>query len=364
VLMKARRDLPGIGGLAIAGLDLDLSPGGRVERRIQVVRDGPVFRDYTEGDRIYDYDVTFRPAAPYVHVEAEPVARLRLSGGLRADFISYDYVNHLDVVQTGLHRRPADARPSYAAVSPKLGATYRLTDEASLFAAYRRGFRAPAEGQLFRQGSAASTLDLIPVKSDSYEVGARGGLGARVRWDVAAYRMRKFDDILGFQLPDGRTETVNAGETLHQGVELGLGISLPAGLALDAAWSEARHTYERWSPREGLDYSGNEQESAPRQIAHAELAWTPPMLPGARVALTWDRLGAYWMDQQNENRYEGHRLWGARAHADVAERVRVFARATNLTDTRYAERATFNVFRGQELAPGLPRTVYVGLEVK
>jgi iron complex outermembrane recepter protein len=299
-----------------------------------------------------------------VHVEVEPVARLRFSGGLRADFVSYDYRTALSVIQTGPHRRPADANPSYRALSPKLGVTYRMSDAMSVFAAFRRGFRVPAEGQLFRQGAAVSTVDLSPVRSNSYEMGVRGGVGARVRFDVTAYHMTMFDEILGFQQPDGNSLTVNAGETLHRGVEAGLGLVLPGGLGVEGAYTLARHTYEAWSPRAGLDYSGNEQNAAPREIARAELTWTPPPLPGARVALTWDRLGAYWMDQANENRYEGHSLLGARASAALGRRIEAFVRVTNVADARYAESASYNAFRGQELAPGLPRTFYMGLEVR
>jgi len=44
--------------------------------------------------------------------------------------------------------------------------------------------------------------------------------------------------------------------------------------------------------------------------------------------------------------------------------VEVFARLQNLTDQRYAERASYNAFRGEELAPGIPRTLRVGVEVR
>jgi len=364
LLAKVRRDLPAVSGMVIAGIDLDVSPGSRFERTVVPAREGAVFRGYAEGDAIYDYDVTFRQAAPYLHVEARPTHRIGLSAGLRMDRIDYQYRNKLGVAQTGRHRRPDDASPSYAALSPKLGVTVRVTESSSVFGAFRRGFRVPSEGQLFRQGSAQNTVGLAPVRSNSFELGARGGLGTRLRFEVSAYHMPMFDEILGFQLPDGSTEVVNAGETLHRGIEVGLGAVLPAGLQLDVAGTLAAHTYERWSPREGVDFSGNHQEAAPRLIARAELGWTPPAFAGVRMALTWDRLGPYWMDQANQNEYEGHQVLSARASWEASRRVRAFARLNNLTDARYAERASFNAFRGQELAPGLPRTLYLGVEVR
>jgi outer membrane receptor protein involved in Fe transport len=364
LLAKVRRELPGDRGEIIAGVDVDVSPGEHVERTIQPAREGAVFTGYTEGSTIYDYDVTFRQAAPYLHAELAATERLRLTGGLRLDVIDYSYENHLGELQTGRHRRPGDASPSYSALSPKLGVTFQLTDATSLFGAYRRGFRVPSEGQLFRQGSAANTVGLEPVKSDAFEVGVRGLLGSRVRFDLSAYHMRMFDEILGYQLADGSSENVNAGETLHRGVEVGMGVVLARGLQLDLAYTLAEHTYEDWSPRPDVQLSGKEQDSAPNHIAHTELSWSPWQTRDAQVALTWDYLGPYWMDQTNEHEYEGHDLFGARASFSFNDHVGAFLRVTNLADTRYAERASYNAFRGEELAPGLPRTLYFGVELR
>jgi hypothetical protein len=34
----------------------------------------------------------------------------------------------------------------------------------------------------------------------------------------------------------------------------------------------------------------------------------------------------------------------------------------NATNARYAERATFTTARGEEFSPGLPRTLYLGVQ--
>jgi len=188
------------------------------------------------------------------------VDRVTLTAGLRADFMGYDYQNHLSVLTEGPHRRPSDATPTFHAVSPKFGVTFEAAPQLNLFGSVRMGFRAPSEGDLFRQGSAENTLDLEPVKTWIYEAGARGFFGDRVRYDVSLYDQVVTDDILGFDLPDGNSETVNAGRTRHRGVELGLGVSLHPGVRLDVAYSVAEHTYERWRPEAGVDFGGNEME--------------------------------------------------------------------------------------------------------
>lgn len=363
LLATIRYDAPAAEASITAGADVEHSPGSRFERLVVPERIGSVFTDYDSGPAIYDYDVTFRGVSPYVHAEAMPMSRLHVSAGLRLDLLGYDYRSRLPAVMTGAHRRPADGSPTFSALSPKLGATFEAGRALDLFAAFRRGFRAPSEGQLFRQGSATNTIGLEPVTADSWEVGLRGGRGA-LSYEVSAYRMSKRDDILDFRRPDGSTEATNAGRTLHEGVELALGVQVARGLRLDAAYSFAKHTYGDWRPDGTTSFSGNEQEFAPDQIGNVRLRLAPPAISGAILTAEWSRIGSYWMDAANEHEYEGHDLLHVRFSYAVNEHFDLFGRVTNVTGARYAERATYSAFRGQELAPGLPRTLYLGARVR
>ena len=360
VLAKVRRDFEPLRARVIAGVDVDYSPGSRVERTIIPERVGRTVRSYAAGDTVYDYDVAFRGVSPYLQAEASPTERLRLVAGLRYDHMGYDYDSRLAPLETGKHRRPADASPRYDHLSPKLGATYEAAAALNLYASYGHGFRAPSEGQLFRQGQAESSVDLRPVRADSYEAGLRGRVG-RLGYDVAAYSMRIRDDILTYRDAQGNRISSNAGETLHRGVELAAALDLTDEVQADATYSRSRQTYEAWMPAAGVDYGGNVIESAPRDLASARLAYAPAWLPGARVEGEWTRVGSYWMDPENTHRYDGHDLFNLRASLPVAARVELTARVINLADERYAEGASYSAFTQEELTPGLPRTVYLGV---
>src|SRR5690606_34924403 len=175
-------------------------------------------------DALYDYDVTYRAISPYLQLESDPLERLHLTAGLRYDRMAYDYATRLDPIDTGRWRRPADTRVSFHHLSPKLGAAYEFGPALAAYANYVHGFRAPSEGQLFRQGSAANTVGLSPVVANSFELGARGELTGRIGYTLALYRMTVSNDILTYIRPDGIRETQNAGETLHQGIEAGVGV--------------------------------------------------------------------------------------------------------------------------------------------
>lgn len=361
-LLKYRRDFaPGRTRL-IVGTDLDYSPGGRFEQSINTVKSGNIYTSYTINQTVYDYDVIYMAAAPYLHMETSPSERLRLSGGLRLDLTSFDYENKMSVLQTGNRRRPDSATVDYSHLSPKLGATYAFSENFNGFVSYRHAFRVPSESQLFRQGQAVSTVDLKPVKADSYELGVRGKRGDWLRYELSGYYMPVKDDILTFQdTVAGTRETSNAGKTLHRGIELGLGLTPAKKISLDLAFSYAKHTYEEWSPKTGVDYANNEIITAPRLISSTRLAWRPDWMGGGRLELEWERLGSYLMDDENTHKYEGHDLFNLRANRPLGKGFELYGRLLNLTDERYATTSSFSMSKGEEFAPGLPRTLYVGL---
>ncbi|HEU5209422.1 MAG TPA: TonB-dependent receptor [Longimicrobiales bacterium] len=362
-LLRVRRDIAPLAGSMTFGLDAEYSPGEHREWSVQATRTDGVFTDYERGGVLYDYDVAFSAISPYVQLVSSPLSVLHLTAGLRFDRLAYDYDNPLGALQEGRHRRPASTEVSYTHLSPKVGATLELTPTLNVFAAYGHGFRAPSEGQLFRQGRAASTLALAPVKADNLEAGARARV-LGVSLEAAVYRLIKSDDILSFTHPDGTTETVNAGETLHQGVELAAATTLADIVDLATSYTRATHRYEEWLPGNGVDYSGNTMEDAPRTLASASLGVRPPFLAGGGITLEWAHVGAFWMDPANTHRYDGHDLLHVRAQQPLLDRLSVFARVHNVTDERYAETAAYTDARGQEFAPGMPRTLYFGLEWK
>ncbi|HEX6587856.1 MAG TPA: TonB-dependent receptor [Longimicrobiales bacterium] len=362
VLAKYRRGFEPMDARVIVGVDVDYSPGEHFERAITPVQQDGEYVDYAPGAVLYDYDVAFLGVSPYLQAEASPHERVRVTAGLRFDHIGYDYDNGLTELQSGMHRRPGSTSVEYTQLSPKLGVTLALGAGASAFASYSEGFRAPSEGQLFRQGSAANTVGLEPVEAISREGGLRGVIGERLRWSLSGYSMIKQNDILAYQRPDDVRETVNAGETLHRGVEIGAGAALPLSLVLETALSHAKHTYQEWRPNATTDYSGNEMESAPRTLANTSLSWQP--VGGARVGVEWVHQGSYWLDAANTQEYGGHDVLNLSASWPVRGGVTLFGRLNNLTDARYAESAGWSAFRGREFAPGAPRSLFVGAEVE
>jgi len=369
-LTRYRRDFAPLRSQVIVGADAEVSPGSFFAQRAVVTRTGAAnaFTSYTAGNTQYDYDVTYRSASPYVHAEASLLPALRVEAGLRADFAGYVYDTHLAPLDTGTHRRPASTTRSYTHLSPKLGATYAVDSSTSIYASYRHGFRAPSQGQLFQQNSAANTVDLAPVKVDSYELGVRGQMGVRVNYQLSAYDMTIRDDILTFVTAINTREANNAGRTRHRGIEASAGVALTPSLRLDGSYSDATQRYITWVPQAptgtnaGVSYSGNLIEAAPRDLADVMVSWQAPLLDGGRVALEWSHTGGYATDPANTHRYSGYELLNLMLNAHVSSRAELFGRVSNLANRTYAELVTYDQFQKTQLTPGGPRSVYLGVK--
>jgi outer membrane receptor protein involved in Fe transport len=363
VVAKYRRDFQPLRTRLIVGADADWSPGSFFARQAVTTQVGGRWTSYTDGETHYDYDVTYQAISPYLHAETSPTSRLRIDAGLRADFAGYDYTNNLTPLATGSHRRPASTSVSYSHLSPKVGVSFAVDPALNLFASYRHGFRAPSQGQLFQQNAAENTLELDPVKVDSYEAGVRGQATARVVYQLSAYDMTLRDDIIDFRRSPTEREATNAGKTRHRGIEGSIGVALLPEVRLDASYAWSRQKYVEWDPQPGTSYAGNRIEVAPTELGSFLLTWTPGLLRGGRLAAEWSKTGRYALDPQNTDWYNGYELLNLHANALIRPNVELFARGINVLDRKYGEVVTRDAFQGRQYTPGAPASLFAGLRL-
>lgn len=384
VLLKWRRDFDGATRQrVIAGLDYDYSPGKRTEDALNfagctvagTATSSQKFTCYAVGPRIYDYDVTYQSASPYLHYEVSPLEPLRLTAALRYDTLSYKATNNLAagdlVFGTKHYWQNSGGSRAFSRASPKLAANLAVTADTHAYASYSQGFRAPSESNLFRAGhdttlalgrtKADDALQLKPIVAEQYELGLRGS-GSGWNYEVTAYSLRKDNDILSQRdAANLTTISTNNGSTRHEGVELGLGKAFGPQWRVDLAYSYARHTYETWITNQftGANLNGKEIESAPRVLGNLRLTWTPTTATTAQ--LEWTKTGSYWLDAANTGKYPGHELWNLRLRHEVSKGLVLAGRVLNLGDKRYADSAS-GTGAAPALSPGLPRTLYATVE--
>ena len=128
----------------------------------------------------------------------------------------------------------------YWFAAPSLGAIWRAVPGAELYANAGYAFEPGVLFELTAPGNATAGLDLEaldPQRAWQFEVGARGGVGERLRFDVAVFDIELRDEIRNVNVVPfpGAPFTVPAYENIdrsrHWGVELALDLQLARDLA-------------------------------------------------------------------------------------------------------------------------------------
>ena len=209
---------------------------------------------------------------PYVRDEVE-VGRFRGSVGVRADRVRFDLADHY----RGDGRDDSGDR-TMSAVSPMLGAAWRISPVHSLYASVGSAFETPTTTELGNQpdGTAGLNRDLKPQFSTTYEVGGKGLGFGRVQYDASLFDTEVRDELIPFQIPNGngRTYYRNAGRTRREGAELELSGDIgPVTLAGAYAYSHFRF---RDFVNAGVQFAGKTIPGIPEQQWQAAATWHVP----------------------------------------------------------------------------------------
>jgi len=179
----------------------------------------------------------------------------------------------------------------------------------------------------------------------------------RLRYEVVAYAMEK-DNVI---FRDTAFFNVSNGETEHRGLEAVVAYQLTPVLDINLAASVARHRYAYDEILSGVNINGNDVDTAPHHFGAAQLGWA--VTDSTRAELEWQRMGGYFTDPENRHRYGGHDIINLRARWQLSPALTLSARLVNVLDTEYAERADFTSFGGDRYFPGVPRSLFVGVEL-
>ncbi len=274
--------------------------------------------------------------------------------------------------------------------SPKAGLLWEVADDVQAFANVSRSFEPPSFGELSNPANGgAGLVDLEAQTGTTAEVGTRGRRG-RFTWDLAYYYAWLDDELLGFEVEPGLTQTVNAGRTIHQGVEAALDVELFNGIftrtspraLLDSDSKNPEPLVEPKRDRlllrqvylwNGFRFDGdstfgdNRLAGIPEHYFRAELLYEHPCGFYAGPNVEWVP-AKYPVDFAGSLSADPYALLGCKIGYRTEHGFSFFLEARNLTNKRYA--ATTNVIvnaRGIDSAqfyPGDGRSFYGGVEWK
>jgi len=341
----------------IVGAMADHSPNQAKTNDIEVFRDPNtlVYTGYKQRQLLRDFNVDVNNQALYSQINWQAVENLKLVAGARYDWISYDYDNKLTPSKvTGA----PDEKRNFHKASPQLGFVWNITPDMDLYSNWSQGFVPPEVSSLY--GANLVTPDLKEATFNNIDAGLRFKLlDDRLDGEITLYRLNGKDEVISYTKPDNTREPRNAGKTLHQGVEISgtwkISDLFDQRLKLSGSW--AKHEYKEFQPSSVLDYSGNTMPSAPKTFGTVEYQIKPT--PELSLSAEGVYVGAYWVNDANTEKYDGHTILNLRANYRKAA-YEIYGQILNATDVHYAESTSFSNNQ-VSYTPAAPRTYLVGL---
>ena len=351
----------------IAGFDLEYTEGSLKQTQANLTVGSPFLQATIPAGKQYDYDANSFMAAGFLQADFTVVENLHVTAGARLEYIKYDYTNNMLAGRTDAngtacgfggcrYSRPESGENSYTAFSPKISILYNYTKTHQAYLNISHGFRAPQTTELYRLQRSQSVADLKKVSLKSIELGFRGTADI-IKYTVAVYAMSKDNYI--FQ--DSNFFNVSNGKSDHLGAEITLRMALSGQLSLQANATIARHRYNFDYLSNGINIKGNDIDTSPRHFGSAQLLWQPS--EQLSTELEWVHTSGYFLDPENEHKYEGHNYLNLRITYTATNTLSLFSRINNLTNAKYAERADYTRFTEERYFPGKPITAFAGVKV-
>jgi iron complex outermembrane receptor protein len=314
------------------------------------------------GELVLDQREQVTSRAAFGQLAAELLPRLDVLGGVRYDRMYFraddDLISPTNPDDSG--DRTMDA------VSPSVGLSYTVAAPLAVYTNVATSFETPTTTELVNRPSGAGGLnpELDPQRTLSYEVGARGRLGVRATYQLAAYRAAVKNFLIAFEVPDapGRQFFRNAGSAIHRGVETAATYAPFEQLVARATYTFTDARFDEYAVA-GTEYDGNQ---VPGVVPHrAELGLTYQARSRWFVGLEARYASETPVDDANSAFSGSYTVVDLRAGLGGLRlgsvTVAPFVGASNVLDTEYNTAISINAFGRRFYEPGPGRMWYVGV---
>lgn len=350
----------------IAGADFEYTQGSLQQTQATPTVGSAFLQATIPTGKQYDYDVNSIMAAAFLQGDWALSPELHILAGVRFEHMEYDYTNNMlagrsreDGTLCGFggcrYSRPESHKDDFTTLSPKLSILYNYNKNNDIYLNISHGFRAPQATELYRLQRAQTAANLDRVSLKNIELGLRGKQD-RFSYNVSLYAMKKDN----FIFRDASYFNVSNGQSDHIGADVMVKLDVNKHISLRGNISFARHRYAFDYISNGINLNGKDMDTAPRHFGSMQLSWKPT--EKVTTELEWVHMGSYYLEPENNYKYEGHDYLNLRAEFQLSKGYGFFLRVMNITNIKYAERADYTTFTDERYFPGKPRSVYMGIK--
>lgn len=284
---------------------------------------------------------------------------LELTTGLRYDLLDFDID---DAFITATDPDDSGSR-TYHELSANVGISYAWRERQRVYANIANAFESPTFTEFADPGgNGGFNRNLDPQKAVQYEIGAKGELDARARYQISAFWIDVRDELVVFN-DDGRRDFYqNSGRSQRKGIEAKIEYALNSELSATAAYTLADYKYRRFVDNNGRDYAGKAIPGVPGERLFGELAWRRPGVGYGVIDMRY--AGAFFADNANTAKVDHAWVFNARVGKSIPagdDDLSIYLGVDNVFDEAYFDNIRINAFGGRYYEPAPGRTFYAGL---
>ncbi len=335
----------------IVGMDLDRQDDDRQRFDNNMGVLGPMIADQNE--LVTNFGL-------FLQNEIALNGKLALTLGLRYDEIKYE------VEDKFLSDGDDSATRTLDEVSPMIGLLYAPSESLSLYGTISTAFEAPTTTQLANpSGTGGFNLGVDPQLATNYEVGVKGTIAERNRYELALFSIDVEDELIVFDV-GGRDIYSNAGESSRKGVELSFASEPVDGLRFMLAYTYSDFEFDIFIDDNGNDHSGKTIPGNPENLFRGEVAYTHSS--GFYAAMDALNVGSLFTRNDNSVSTESYTVVNLRT--GLADwrlgnwELEPFVGMNNLTDESYSAEIRINAFGGRYYEPAPDRNFYGGIAIR
>lgn len=195
--------------------------------------------------------------------------QLALTLGLRYDDVSFDVEDRF------LADGNDSGSISFDEFSPSAALLWSPTGSFNIYGRIATSFETPTTTEFANpNGGGGFNTALKPQTATNYEIGMKGRLNEKVRYEISLFTMEVQDELVPFEVPAFPSKVFyrNAGKSTRNGLETSVSVNLLPNLTSTLAYSYSDFNFDRYTTTSGT-FDGNVIPGIPEHQFFAELAY-------------------------------------------------------------------------------------------
>ncbi len=337
----------------IVGVDLDDQDDDRTRyNNLNGVR-GPLTFDQRE-------HVTSQGV--YLQNELSISKRVQLTLGARFDRVKFDVTDHF--LSDGFDD---SGSKSFDDTSPMVGLVVEISPSLNFYTSYSSAFETPTTTELNKPDlTGGFNQNLDPQIARNFEVGLRGTITDRQRYEVALFTIDVKDELVPYEVPlsPGRNYFENAAKSSREGLEFSWIANPTDHLRATVSYAYSDFKFKDFVNASGTSYDGNVIPGTAANVLFGEIVYTASR--GWFVAGDVLYTGKQYGDNANSatGTVDAYTLSSLRFgyEADAGNlTLSPFVGINNVFDETYIANVRLNPFGGRYFEPGPTRNAYAGI---